>query len=246
MSEARYAELRDRLSELWDLAKLGALAGWDQQTMMPPQGAAVRARQFATISKIVHEQVVSEELGELLEELRPYEESLDYDSDEASLIRVARRDREKEVNVPVELREARGPGVGGGLPGLGRGAADERLRALPSLPRAQCRASPRVRLLLRGRRALRRFARRLRAGDEDGRGARGLRAPAGRAHPADRRGLRARNRRLVSPPRAVPGRSPAGARPVHSRTLRLPRGQRGGSIRSSIPSPRRWRRTTSG
>jgi carboxypeptidase Taq len=106
MSEARYGELRDRLSELWDLVKLGGLAGWDQQTMMPPQGAAVRARQFATISKFVHEQVVSDELGELLEELRPYEESLDYDSDEASLIRVSRRDREKEINVPGELREA--------------------------------------------------------------------------------------------------------------------------------------------
>src|SRR5262249_22919501 len=39
-------------------------------------------------------------------ELRPYEESLDYDSDEASLIRVTRRDREKEVQVPGELREA--------------------------------------------------------------------------------------------------------------------------------------------
>jgi carboxypeptidase Taq len=106
MSEARYGELRDRLSELWDLVKLGGLAGWDQQTMMPPQGAAVRARQFATISKFVHEQVVSDELGELLEELRPYEESLDYDSDEASLIRVSRRDREKEVNIPGDLREA--------------------------------------------------------------------------------------------------------------------------------------------
>ena len=89
--------------------------------------------------------------------------------------------------------------------------ADERLRALPSLPRAQCRASPRVRILLRGRRALRRSARRLRAGDEDGRGARGLRAPAGRARPAHRRGLRAGDRRLVPPPRALPGRSPAGA-----------------------------------
>ena len=74
--------------------------------MMPPAGGGVRARQFATISKVVHEQVVSEELGELLEELRPYEESLDHDSDEASLIRVTRRDREKELNVPGELREA--------------------------------------------------------------------------------------------------------------------------------------------
>jgi carboxypeptidase Taq len=105
VSDARYAELRDRLGELWDLVKLGGLAAWDQQTMMPPQGGGVRARQLATVSKLVHDRLVSDELGELLEELRPYEESLDYDSDEASLIRVTRSDREKELRVPAELRE---------------------------------------------------------------------------------------------------------------------------------------------
>jgi carboxypeptidase Taq len=94
VSEERFAELRDYLAEVWDLVKVGGLAGWDQQTMMPPQGAGVRARQLATVSKLVHERVVSDELGELLEELRPYEESLDYESDEASLIRVTRRDRD--------------------------------------------------------------------------------------------------------------------------------------------------------
>jgi carboxypeptidase Taq len=106
VGEERYAELRGRLGELWDLAKLGGLAAWDQQAMMPPAGGPVRADQLGTISKVVHERLVSEELGELLEELRPYEESLDFDSDEASLIRVTRRDRDKEVNVPTELREA--------------------------------------------------------------------------------------------------------------------------------------------
>jgi carboxypeptidase Taq len=106
VSEERYAALRDRLSEIWDLAKLGGLAAWDQQAMMPPAGGPVRAGALGTISKVVHERLVSEELGELLEELRPYEESLDFDSDEASLIRVARRDRDKEVQVPTELREA--------------------------------------------------------------------------------------------------------------------------------------------
>ena len=106
MSEVRYSELRRRLAETWDLVKLGGLAGWDQQAMMPPQGAGVRTHQFATLTKVVHERVVSEELGELLEELRPYEESLDYDSDEASLIRVARRYRDKELRVPGDLREA--------------------------------------------------------------------------------------------------------------------------------------------
>jgi carboxypeptidase Taq len=105
VSDARYAELRDRLGELWDLVKLGGLASWDQQTMMPPQGGGVRARQLATVSKLVHDRLVSDELGALLEELRPYEESLDYDSDEASLIRVTRSDREKELRVPAELRE---------------------------------------------------------------------------------------------------------------------------------------------
>jgi carboxypeptidase Taq len=106
VSEERYSELRDYLAATWDLVKVGGLAGWDQQTMMPPGGGAVRAQQLATVSKLVHARMVSEELGELLEELRPFEESLDYDSDEASLIRVTRRDRDKELRVPGELREA--------------------------------------------------------------------------------------------------------------------------------------------
>jgi carboxypeptidase Taq len=94
-----------RLGQLWDLTKLMALAGWDQQTMMPPQGGAVRARQLATGSKLHHDLLVGDELGDLLDELRSYEEALDYDSDEASLIRVARRDRDKELRVPAELRQ---------------------------------------------------------------------------------------------------------------------------------------------
>jgi carboxypeptidase Taq len=106
VSEAKYEQLRERLGQLWDLAKLTGLAAWDQQTMMPPQGAPVRAHQLATASRFVHDLLVSDELGELLEELRPYEESLDYDSDEASLIRVTRRDRDKELHVPAELEEA--------------------------------------------------------------------------------------------------------------------------------------------
>jgi carboxypeptidase Taq len=102
----RYDALRSYLAETWDLVKLGGLAAWDQQTMMPPRGAGVRASHLATVTKLVHERVVADELGELLDELRPYEESLDYDSDEASLVRVTRTDREKELRVPGELREA--------------------------------------------------------------------------------------------------------------------------------------------
>jgi carboxypeptidase Taq len=116
VTAAQLEQLRNRLGQLWDLAKLGGLASWDQQTMMPPQGGGVRARQLATASKIVHDLLVSDELGSLLEELRPYEESLDYDSDEASLIRVARRDRDKELRVPAALREAQARSAAEGYP----------------------------------------------------------------------------------------------------------------------------------
>jgi carboxypeptidase Taq len=105
VTDARFEELEQRLGEIWDLVKVGGLAGWDQQTMMPPGGAAVRPHHMATISKAIHERLTAPRLGELLDDLRDVEEAHDYDSREASLIRVTRRDREKEVRVPAELRE---------------------------------------------------------------------------------------------------------------------------------------------
>jgi carboxypeptidase Taq len=99
----QYVELKGRLAEIHDLNKVSWVLGWDQQTMMPPKGAAVRAEQIATLNKVAHEKFTAPEIGRLLDELRPYEESLPYDSDEASLIRVARRDYEKAVRVPADL-----------------------------------------------------------------------------------------------------------------------------------------------
>jgi len=80
------------------------LLAWDEETKMPPGGAEARAEQRATVQRVAHELHVAPELGALLEELRPLEEELDYDSFEASLIRVARRQHEKAVRVPPELR----------------------------------------------------------------------------------------------------------------------------------------------
>ena len=101
--EAAYRELERRLAEVTDLRTAAELLFWDQTVKMPPAGAAVRAEQLATLQRVAHERLVDDEVGRLLEELRPYEESLAYDSDEASLIRVTRRDWEKERRVPVEL-----------------------------------------------------------------------------------------------------------------------------------------------
>src|SRR5206468_366659 len=93
-------ELKDRLREVDDFNAAAALLGWDQTTYMPPGGAAARARQLATLAQTAHVKFTDPAVGRLLDALRPYEERLPYDSDDASLIRVTRRDYERLVKVP--------------------------------------------------------------------------------------------------------------------------------------------------
>jgi carboxypeptidase Taq len=100
----RFEELRRRLAEINDLSRAGAILGWDQQTMMPPRGAAVRAEQLATLGRVIHEKFTSPEVGRLLDDLAGFESDHEYDSFEASLVRVVRRDWAKACKVPVDLR----------------------------------------------------------------------------------------------------------------------------------------------
>ena len=101
--ETKLQELKRRLREIGDLDAASALLGWDQATYMPTGGAAARARQGAMLRRLAHEQSVDPALGRLIDELLPYADNLSYDTDDASLIRVARRDFEKAIKVPPEF-----------------------------------------------------------------------------------------------------------------------------------------------
>jgi carboxypeptidase Taq len=103
-AHSRFDELLRRLGEITDLQRVSSLLGWDHETKMPPLGAPARAEQSATLARLAHELGTAPELGGLLEELRELEDSSDRESFEASVIRVARRDYEKERRVPGELR----------------------------------------------------------------------------------------------------------------------------------------------
>jgi carboxypeptidase Taq len=103
--EAKLVELKRRLSEIADLSSAGAVLGWDQATYMPAGGATARARQGATLSRLAHEKAVDAALGKLIDSLGPYGASLPYESDAASLIRVAKRDFEKAIKVPANYVE---------------------------------------------------------------------------------------------------------------------------------------------
>jgi carboxypeptidase Taq len=95
--------LRERLAEVNDLTKAATLLVWDQRVMMPPAGAEARAEALGTVSRLAQERFIDDEVGGLLEELRGLEQSSDYDSFEASLVRTTRREYEKATRVPPEL-----------------------------------------------------------------------------------------------------------------------------------------------
>jgi carboxypeptidase Taq len=103
---AKLPELRERLAEVKDLETATMTLVWDQQTMMPPEGGNARADQLATLERLRHERATAPQLAELLEGAarEVADLDLDPDSDDASLVRVARRDFDKAVRVPSDLK----------------------------------------------------------------------------------------------------------------------------------------------
>jgi carboxypeptidase Taq len=80
----------------------GSLLSWDQATYMPRGGAPARSRQSATLRTFARQQLVDPAMGRLLDALAPFAERLSPDSDDTSLIGVARRDFEKALKVPPD------------------------------------------------------------------------------------------------------------------------------------------------
>ncbi len=64
---AAFTDFKERVSEIEDLDRTSSLLGWDQQVKMPPGGAGVRAEQLATLNRISHEALTSDEMGRLLD-----------------------------------------------------------------------------------------------------------------------------------------------------------------------------------
>jgi carboxypeptidase Taq len=95
--------LRERMAALADLRNVSQLLDWDQQTMMPPRGAAARAETVATVQRISREMFVSDETGRLLEAAASALNGAAPDSDEAALVRVGQRRWEKARRVPSHL-----------------------------------------------------------------------------------------------------------------------------------------------
>jgi carboxypeptidase Taq len=101
-AEQLLAELKEHFRDIGDLRAAGAVLTWDLATYMPEGGADARGRQGATLYRLAHERSVAPSLGKLIDELVPYGESLPYESDDASLIRVAHREYQKATKVTAD------------------------------------------------------------------------------------------------------------------------------------------------
>lgn len=101
--QAKLQRLKELLGEVTDLRRAAAVLGWDQETYMPPGGAAQRGQQLATLSRLAHIKFTADEIGHLLDDLEPYVAELDPDSNDARLVKVTRREYDKATRVPPEL-----------------------------------------------------------------------------------------------------------------------------------------------
>lgn len=102
-TQDKLQQLRDILAEVTDISRAAALLEWDQETNMPPGGVAARADQISTLQRLAHVRFTSDEVGRLLNELQNEAAKMDFDSDEASLVRVTRRDYDDAVKLPPDL-----------------------------------------------------------------------------------------------------------------------------------------------
>ncbi len=99
----KLTQLRRRLAEITDVASTAELLEWDQQTMMPANGASARAEAIATVHRIHHELFVSDDTGALLDQAAVELDGTAPDDDDARLVAVTRRRWDKARRVPNEL-----------------------------------------------------------------------------------------------------------------------------------------------
>lgn len=97
----KFDELRRHLADIHNLDMAASLLDWDQQVNMPPGGSEARAAQQATLARLRHEMFTSDRTARLIEEAGRELDGAPFESDAASLVRVAARDLELANRLPA-------------------------------------------------------------------------------------------------------------------------------------------------
>ncbi len=101
----RYDELLARWRKATLLASCSSQLSWDEQTYLPPGGAAHRADQLSLLAGMVHEQLTAPRLGELISDLERDGNLGESDGPRRANLREARRRYDRATKVPTKLVE---------------------------------------------------------------------------------------------------------------------------------------------
>ena len=94
-----YEEFEKEVNILVNLNQAASFLNWDEEVMMPENGVEPRSKQKSSLSKVRHDRLTSDRLGELIDSVD--EDSLD--ENQVANLREIKRDREKMLDVPGEL-----------------------------------------------------------------------------------------------------------------------------------------------
>ena len=98
MSDA-YEKFMAKVAELADIGHAEGMLSWDQETYMPPKGAAMRARAQGTLAGLHHERLTTPELVGLVKDLK----AQDLTGDAAVNVREVGRSQDRSLKIPIEL-----------------------------------------------------------------------------------------------------------------------------------------------
>ena len=100
-----YAKLITHAKETALLGSCASVLHWDQETNMPPAGAAHRAEQLALLSGLVHARATDPRMGEWLAACEGTDLTAEPHAIETVNVRELRREYDKQVKVPRALVE---------------------------------------------------------------------------------------------------------------------------------------------
>lgn len=108
-----YASLIAHLKQSIALSQIAGLLSWDQETMMPPEGAEARAEQSAALATVIHQRDCDPRIAEWCEQI----DLNQLDAVAAANVREARRTYERATKIPAKLAEelARQTALGQGI-----------------------------------------------------------------------------------------------------------------------------------
>ena len=104
-TQALYDELLDSWRKAVLLGSVQNQLGWDEQTYLPPGGAAHRADQMSLLAGIVHQQLTTPRLGELISALETADKPPGSNGLLDANLREARRRYDRLTKLPTRLVE---------------------------------------------------------------------------------------------------------------------------------------------